>query len=102
MFKKFIAIFGITMALFTNSTFAAINTFYFETDWGKEVRVDVYGSYNDPKYVFHNTSNEDSYELFRQYVKSTLAKSNYVYTYQDVCGNECQGTDANTSSDIQA
>jgi hypothetical protein len=101
MFKKFIAILGISMTLFTSSVFAAINTFYFETDWGEEVRVDVYGSYNDPKYVFHNTNNEDSYELFKQYVKSTLDKRNYVYTYQEVCGNECHGADGHTSSDIQ-
>jgi len=74
--------------LVSASSNAAISTFFFDTDQGERVRVDISGSTGDPSYTIYANDGQDSYELFRQYVKSTLAKRNY-YLVKDRGG--CRG-----------
>ncbi|MCV2885105.1 hypothetical protein OE749_10420 [Aestuariibacter sp. AA17] len=78
---------------------ATVKTFYFQTQWGEEIRVDVSGGSENPHYIFHNVSNERGYSIFRQYVQSTLSGQNYVYLWMDDCGNDCFGSLGNHDTD---
>ncbi len=103
MKMKIIQLFTLIFALASFSQVQALENgnFFFETDWGEEVRVEVTGSYNNPKFTIISNGNYDAYEVFKQYVKSTLESRNYQYVITNGCF-DCQnpafwqGAQANT------
>jgi hypothetical protein len=66
-------------------------SYFFETSWGEEIRIEVSGTYSDPKFSIISSSSHDGYEIFKQYIESTLKRRNYQYVIDRPCF-DCQST----------
>lgn len=89
MLKRIILSIGMLYFISTNFANASpVSTFYFQTSNFEEVRVEVWGSSNDPQFVFYNDVGMDNSQLFRRYVEAGLDRLIYVYV-EDICGLDC-------------
>ena len=70
------------LAYFSTSSYANQNEyFFFETDWGEEIKVKISGTYDAPEYIIHASTISTAQELTRQFVKSTMQRRNYRYEF---------------------
>jgi hypothetical protein len=57
--------------------------FFFESDWGEEIKVHIVGTDDAPEYVIHASTVNTAQELARQLVKATMERRNYRYEFND-------------------
>jgi hypothetical protein len=83
---------------FSASSSAALEDyFFFETDWGEEIKVHIIGTIDDPEYIIHASTLSTTQELARQLVKSTMERRNYRYEF-NTCF-DCQVSYLNTKQE---
>lgn len=69
---------------------ATASTYYFKTEQGEEIRVELSTSSNRHHYILQNNGAYDYKYLMKEFIKSTLERRNYYYSWRETC-DDCYG-----------